>query len=257
MLNRRRVSWILGALGLVSAWLGWELLVRAGVFTELLLPAPGAVVDAGRVAFSNGSLIEDALASLQRVAVGFGIGGGLGLLLGLVLGTSEGLHALVRPLVELLRPIPGIAWIPLAILWFGIGNPASYFIVAITCFFPVFIGSYDGFCSIPGRFRDVGRNLGAGWLDTVRHIVIPGAMANILTGIRIGLGVAWATVIAAELVAATSGLGYSIALNRTLLQTPEVLVGMLCIGALGAAMTLLFDLAVRWLVPWLGWADTA
>lgn len=256
MLGTTAQRYVLGAAGLVSALVAWELLVRTGAFSPLLLPSPFAVLDAAVEGTTGGTLVDDAVASLRRVAVGFGVGGGLGFGIGLLLGTTGWLHAVVRPVLELLRPIPGIAWIPLAILWFGIGDSASYFIVALTSFFPVFIGSYDGFRNVPVRFRDVARNLNASWFSTVRYVVVPGAMTSVVTGLRIGLGVAWATVIAAELVAATSGLGYSIALDRTLLRTPEVLVGMVCIGVLGAAMTVVFDLVIRAVVPWLRWTES-
>lgn len=246
----------LGFTGVALSLVAWELLVRAQIFSVLLLPGPFDVLKAGSESFSGGTLIGDAGASVRRVVVGFGIGGGLGFGIGLLLGTTGWLHAVIRPVIELLRPIPGIAWIPLAILWFGIGDAASYFIVTLTSFFPVFVGSYDGFRNVPVRFRDVGLNLGAGWVASARHVLVPGAMTSVVTGLRIGLGVAWATVIAAELVAATSGLGYSIALDRTLLQTPKVLMGMVCIGGLGAAMTVLFDLLIRVMVPWLEWADS-
>lgn len=256
MLSTNLQRYVLGVAGVAFSLLAWEFLVRAEIFSPLLLPSPLDVLAAGIDSTTAGTLVGDAIASLRRVGVGFGIGGGLGVGIGLLLGTTGWLHAVARPILELLRPIPGIAWIPLAILWFGIGDSASYFIVALTSFFPVFIGSYDGFRNVPVRFRDVAKNLDAGWVTTVRYVVVPGAMTSVVTGLRIGLGVAWATVIAAELVAATSGLGYSIALNRTLLQTPQVLAGMVSIGVLGAVMTLLFDRFIRTTVPWLRWTET-
>ena len=148
------------------------------------------------------------------------------------------LDLLISPIVSFLRPIPPIAWIPIAILWFGIGDPPSYFITALAAFFPIFISSYAGGHAVRPEHVHAARSLGAGPKALFVRIYLPSAMPMIATGLRIGLGQSWMAVVTAELIAAQSGLGYMIQANRLALETPLVLVGMCVIGLLGAAMSL-------------------
>jgi NitT/TauT family transport system permease protein len=167
-----------------------------------------------------------------------------------LLGSVRPLAWVFRPVLEVLRPIPGIAWIPLAILWFGIGDSSSYFIVAIACFFPIFISAYIAIMSVDRRYLEMARSLGAPRWGQALQVMLPAALPRIMTGLRVGLGVAWMTVIAAELVAARSGLGYMIELNRSLIQTPAVLVGMIVIGVLGFLMATLLEVVERVVLHW-------
>jgi ABC-type nitrate/sulfonate/bicarbonate transport system permease component len=241
--------------GIATFLLAWAALCAAQLFSPVLLPSPLVVARAGGDLVIDGSLLGDVLASLVRVGIGFAIGAAAGLVLGTLVARMAWMALFVRPVLELLRPIPGIAWIPLAILWFGIGNAPAYFIVAMTSFFPVFVSTHDGVRDVPRQFLDLGACLRAPRLRVLGTIVLPAALPRIITGLQVALGVAWATVIAAELVAASSGLGYMIMLNRTMLQTPQVFVGIASIGLLGAAMTLLFDLAVKIILPWARWVE--
>lgn len=238
---------LLGFAALVAVW---QALSASGRFTVLLLPPPGDVLATALDLARRGQLLDDALASLQRVTVGFLLGAATGVTLGVALGAFRPLSLVVRPVLEALRPIPGIAWIPLAILWFGIGDASSYFLVALTSFFPVFVSGHAAVTSIESRYVDLARCLGTPRRMVVLEVLLPAALPRILTGIRVGLGVAWMTVVAAELVAARSGLGYMIELNRTLLQTSAVLVGMALIGLIGFAMTMLLERVERGLTPW-------
>jgi NitT/TauT family transport system permease protein len=164
---------------------------------------------------------------------------------------SRRISLLISPIVTFLRPIPPIAWIPIAILWFGIGDKPSFFITAVAAFFPIFINSYAGGHSVRPEHIHAARSLGAGPRALFLRIYLPSAMPMIATGLRIGLGQSWMAVVTAELIAAHSGLGYMIQANRLALETGLVLVGMCVIGLLGAAMSIVLEAFERYvLVPW-------
>ncbi len=176
--------------------------------------------------------------------------GVVGLLFGVVLCWSLMLSDFVKPIVEALRPIPPIALSPLAILWFGVGNAPSYFLVFVGAVFPVFISTFSAVRNIERTQINAALCLGATPAMLIRDILIPGALPVIFPGLRIALGVGWMCVVAAELIAAQSGLGYMIQQNRLLLQTQFVVTGMIVIGMIGFAMNALMTVIERRLVPW-------
>jgi ABC-type nitrate/sulfonate/bicarbonate transport system permease component len=152
--------------------------------------------------------------------------------------------------IEFLRPIPPIAWIPLAIFWFGIGNLSAGFIVFLGAFFPVFVNSHVGIRSVERVHIEAALTLGASRKLLITDVLIPAAIPHLLAGIRIGLGFGWMAVVAAELIAANSGLGYDIGLNRNLLRTDRILAGMATIGFIGYGMNLGMERLGRLLLPW-------
>ena len=218
---------------------------------SLLLPSPGSMLEAlWDLGARDGRLWGDIAASLRRVFAGFFIAAAVAIPLGLALAASRPARALLLPLVTFLRPIPPIAWIPLAILWFGLGDHPSYFITAVASFFPIFLNSFDGALNAERAHLNAARCLGAGRWALLTRIFLPSALPSIWTGLRIGLGQSWMAVVTAELVAAQSGLGYLIQLSRLNLETSEVIVGMCVIGAIGAAMTFALARVERVLMPW-------
>jgi NitT/TauT family transport system permease protein len=239
----------LGALGIVGLLIIWSL--ASGALNPVLLPYPAAVLEAYGELFADGSLMRDMGASLTRVFGGFAIAAAIAPPLALVLASSWTLRCLVLPIVTLIRPIPPIAWIPLAILWFGLGNPPSYFITALAAFFPIFLNSFAGGQALEMEHVNAARSLGARRGSLLVHVMLPSALPDIAIGLRIGLGQAWMAVVTAELVAAQSGLGFMIQASRLNLETNRVLVGMTLIGILGASMTALLSVIERKLiVPW-------
>lgn len=217
----------------------------------VLLPDPAAVVEGFFSLLRDGTLISDVGASMRRVLGGFAIAACLAVPLALLMVFSRPVGLLLSPIVTFLRPIPPIAWIPIAILWFGIGDPPSYFITAVAAFFPIFINSYAGGHSVRPEHVHAARSLGARPGALFARIYLPSAMPMIATGLRIGLGQSWMAVVTAELIAAHSGLGYMIQANRLALETGLVLVGMCVIGLLGAGMSVLLEIFERRvLVPW-------
>jgi NitT/TauT family transport system permease protein len=239
----------LSAVGIAMFLAVWALASRA--LNPVLLPYPTAVLDAYSELIADGSLMKDTGASLARVFGGFAIAAMIAPPLALLLGYSWYLRCLALPLVTLLRPIPPIAWIPLAILWFGLGDRPSYFITALAAFFPIFLSSFAGAQSLQDEHLNSARSLGAGTGALLLRIMLPSALPLIVTGLRIGLGQAWMAVVTAELIAAQSGLGFMIQASRLNLETARVLVGMTLIGILGASMTASLSLIERKLiVPW-------
>src|SRR5712691_6824924 len=203
----------------------WQFLAMSGWVNPQILPSPTQVVakwweylrptasySGGSYALwlVSGELPHDALASLSRVVGGFLIGTLLALPLGLLMGVSNKFYGLFNPLVQVLRPIPPIAFIPLAILWFGLGNPPAFFLISIGAFFPVLMNTIAGVRHVDGIYLRAARNLGAGQMTLFRRVIVPAAMPYILTGMRIGIGTAFIVVIVAEMIAVNSGLGYRI-----------------------------------------------
>lgn len=237
----------IGVLLFLLIWLG----VSIGLGNAVLLPAPLSVANGFFELLQEGSLIADVLASLKRVVIGFFVAAAIAVPLAIAMGLSRTFGLLVGPVITFLRPIPPIAWIPLAILWFGIGDSASYFITALAAFFPIFINSYTGAASVRPEHLHAARSLGAGPRAMFFRIYLPSAMPMIATGLRIGVGQSWMAVVTAELIAAQSGLGYMIQANRLALETQYVLVGMCVIGVLGATMSVgLQVIEDKILVPW-------
>lgn len=198
----------------------------------------------------SGELIHDSISSMGRVLVGFLIGGGLGLILGLAMGASDLVFKLMNPLVQILRPIPPIAYIPLSILWFGLGNRPAYFLIALGAFFPVLINTIAGVRNVDSIFIRAAQNLGANRTTMFLRVIIPAAMPYILTGVKVGLGVAFIVVIVAEMIAVNNGLGYRITEAREFFWSDKIIVGMFTIGVLGLILDLMVSKLNNHLLRW-------
>ena len=242
-----RVRNILGMAGFLTAW---QLLASLGAINAFLLPSPLRVIEAAIELLSDGSLLRHVLASLERVFVGFLLASLTGILIGLLTGWSRATSDLLKPVIESLRPIPPIAWTPIAILWFGVGNAPSYFLVFVGAVFPIFINTFTAVRGIDRAHINAALCLGAGpWL-LLRDVLVPASLPIIFPGLRIGLGIGWMCVVTAELIAAQSGLGYMIQQNRVLLQTPNVVAGMATIGVIGFAMSAMMGMVERRFIGW-------
>lgn len=245
----------------------WQLASNLGWVTPTILPSPWAVAKKGwqslipLEAFDpakgsylawifSGEILHDSVASLARVVVGFLIGGGLALPLGLAMGASDRVYKLMNPLIQILRPIPPIAYIPLSILWFGLGNKPAWFLISIGAFFPVLINTIAGVRNVDGIYIRAARNLGADRLTLFRRVILPAAMPYILTGVKIGIGVAFIVVIVAEMIAVNSGLGYRITEAREYFWSDKIIVGMIAIGLLGLVIDLLISKLNNHLLRW-------
>lgn len=230
----------------------WQTASWIGLWSEHLLPSPMESVRAGVNLILTGALLSDVLVSVLRVLVGFGLAAVTAVGLGGLIGLFPTLVGAVRRMVDLFRPIPPIAWIPLTILWFGIGNSSAVFIVFLGAFFPIFVNTLDGVLNVRTSYVNTALCLGANRFLVLTDILLPAALPQILTGLRLGLGFAWTCVIAAELVGAQSGLGYMIQLNRLLLQMENVVAGMIAIGMIGLMMNKIFYLLEAYFLRWQG-----
>jgi len=231
----------------------WQWLSVQAIVNPQILPAPTAVLvkwweyllpmeafDPARSGYLawmfSGELIRDAYASLYRVTVGFFVGAALALPLGLMMGASDRVYQLFNPLIQVLRPIPPIAFIPLSILWFGLGNPPAIFLIVIGAFFPILMNTIAGVRHVDGIYIRAARSLGASQTTMFLRVILPAATPYILTGARIGVGTAFIVVIVAEMIAVNNGLGYRILEAREFFWSDKIIAGMFSIGLLGLAI---------------------
>lgn len=228
----------------------WQLAGTLGWMNTTLIPSPVSVGSALTEMTRNGQLLTDSGASLRRVLLGFTAAALAGGLIGALLAWLGRRAYLIDSTLEFLRPIPPIAWIPLAILWFGIGETPAYFIVFLGAFFPILVNVHAGVSAVEKIHVNAALCLGAGRRLLLTDVILPSALPSILTGLRVGFGVGWICVITAEMVGAQSGLGYMIQLNRLLLRTDNVLAGMVVIGCLGFVFNQLLVWIERKLVRW-------
>ncbi|GAA4342459.1 ABC transporter permease [Variovorax defluvii] len=217
--------------------------------TRSLLPAPTTVAVAAWELIVSGELLRHLVDSLRREFIAF-CWALVAIPLGVAMGWWKPVHEQLDPLIEMLRPIPPLAWIPLSILWFGIGDTQNQFIIFLGIFFPILLNTITGVRSVEPNLVRAARCLGSGEGAVLRRVVLRAALPQIVTGIRIGLGVGWMALVAAELVGASSGLGFLINDARTLLRTDIVIVGMIAIGLVGLALDLLIRVLSRRALPW-------
>ena len=229
---------------------GWWALSR-WTSNPALLPSPFAVVDAIVELVADGEIFMHAGISLGRMLISLGIAALLAIPLGLAMGLRRTLDDVVDPVVELLRPISGIAWIPLALFLFGIGNALPVFIMTYAAFFPILLGTVAGVRGTDARLVDAARTMGVPLSTIVIRVVAPAALPSLMVALRLGIATAWTAVVAAELIGAPSGVGYAVEWYRELLMTPQVMAFIATIGFLGY----LTDRAARSLSErWSPWA---
>lgn len=225
---------------LIALWIG----------NRALLPSPIAVAQAIWLHVQDFELFEHALVSLWRMLVAVTLAALVALPLGFAMGLNRTVDELVDPVVEMLRPISGIAWIPLALFMLGIGNLLPIYIMFYASLFPLLLGTIAGARGVDRRMVAAARTMGVNETTIVLRVIVPGALPAILVALRLAIASAWTAVVAAELVGAPSGLGYAIEWYRELLFTPSVMAFIAMIGALGYAM----DAGLRWLqralTPW-------
>lgn len=229
----------------------WQWVAAMGWVNPQVLPSPLAVVEkwvayllpmqpyagGSKLAwYFSGELIIDSLGSMYRVLVGFAVGAGLALPIGLAMGASNRVYAWLNPLFQLLRPIPPIAYIPLSILWFGLGNPPAVFLIALGAFFPVLMNTIAGVRQVDSIYLRAARNLGASQGTMFLRVILPAAVPYILAGVRIGIGTAFIVVIVSEMIAVNNGLGFRILEAREYFWSDKIIAGMITIGLWGLAI---------------------
>jgi ABC-type nitrate/sulfonate/bicarbonate transport system permease component len=239
----RILPYIYAFLGIVVVW---QMVVVFSGAHVAILPPPLLVAETFTQLIASGELFHHIGASLGRVVTAWLIGTVIAVPLGLAMGRSPAFERIVDPVVELFRPISPLAWIPLAILWFGIGEAGKIFIIFIATFFPIVLNTVAGVKGVDPVLIRAGQVLGCNDDATLfRKVILPAALPSIIVGFRISFGTGWAAIIAAELVAAQSGLGYMIADGMEILRSDMVLVGMVVIGVLGVLIDTVFRIILH------------
>lgn len=216
----------------------------------LQLPSPLRVLAAVGDLAMSGELFEHALISTTRLLLALAIAVAVATPLGFWMGTSRTVEAYVDPLIELLRPISGIAWLPLALFIFGVGNVLPVFIMVYVAFFPVLLNTVAGVKSIDRKLVSAAQTMGIGRRAFVQHVLVPAALPSVMVGIRLAFAGSWAAIVAAELIGSPSGLGFAIEWYRQLLMTPKVFAFILVIGAVGYLCDIALREVQRLLTPW-------
>jgi ABC-type nitrate/sulfonate/bicarbonate transport system permease component len=243
-------SWITGCASIAIVVGVWEFLSATGRVNALLLPTPVAVFQAAVTLTQNGTLPIDTGVSLGRVLVGFLAALVVAVPLGVLMGLWRVVSDAVNPLVEVLRPVPPIAIIPIAMLWFGIGESSKIFLIAYGAFFPILLNTIAGFRAIdPIHIRAV-QSLGATRWQIIRHVIVLSAFPYIVVGARLGMAMGFIVLVAAELIAADAGLGFLIQDARQHFMTDQVFVGIIAIGIVGLILNQSLLVVERRIVPW-------
>lgn len=233
----------------------WQIVVDTGLMDSRVLPSPLSIYKAflsklNTKAPDGNTLGTNILASLQIALSGFVSAVVLGVPLGLFMGWYEGMNKFCTPIFEFVRPIPPIAWIPIVVMWMGIGLKAKALIIFFSAFVPCVINSYTGIRLTNKTLINVSKTFGAKNFEIFYKVGIPSAMPMVMAGVRLALGNSWSTLVAAEMLAASAGLGFMIQMGRQFARADIVVLGMLVIGILGALMSALFTLLEKHLLRW-------
>jgi taurine transport system permease protein len=229
----------------------WQLAVQSNLIDAVFLPSPSAILQRGIDMLGDGSLVLNVLASTRRVMVGFLLAALVSIPLGILMGSSKLCMSILGPFLTFLRPLPSMAWIPLSLLWFGITETQKYSIVFMGSIAPSLLYVIDATRSVDPLLIRAARNLGAKRRELMFGIILPAALPQIMTGMRVMLGVAWTCVISAELVAAREGLGFMIMNGREFFQTDTVVLGMVLISITVLVTNFVMRVIERSIIVWL------
>ncbi len=256
--EKKRPFWlkmILSASGILGFIIIWELVVRIGLVSPDKLVAPSTIIETFFYKLHNtvpdGHTLEvHILTSLELVLASFLVSCLIGVPLGLLMGFFKSFNRFLSPIFEIVRPIPPLAWIPIVIVLLGIGFESKLFIIFVAAFVPCVINSYTGIKATSPALLNVAKTAGANKFQQFVKVGIPSALPMVFTGIKVSFGSAWATLVAAEMLASDKGLGYMIQQGRDYRKPEIVLLGMLCIGLIGAVLTALLSLLEERAIPW-------
>lgn len=241
-----------GAIGIAGALILWELVLAIGLVDSRLMPSPRTVFLSGWAMASSGELLAHIGASVARALTGLVIGSTIGVLFGLLTGRIVLFAQLLEPLAQLFRAIPAIAFVPLAIIWFGLGEQSKIFLITFGVFFPVWINTLMGVKSVRPVYVRAARSLGVTPQQLLRRVIFPAALPYIITGVRISVAIAYIMLAAAEMAGAQRGLGQMIQENYLVFRTDRMIVGIGMLGILGLVSDRLFMAGVKKLFPWYG-----
>lgn len=233
--------------GIVAVW--WAV-AATGIISEQFFPAPSSVFLATIELYRDGILISDLSISVTRAAIGFVIGSTLGILIGLLTARTKVVAVALGPFLNLLRPIPAIALVPLAIVWFGIGEGSKYFVISYTVFLAVWLNTHHGAVHVAQTYIRAARSLGVRRTREFFEVVVPAAAPHILVGLRLGAALAFLSLVAAELSGASEGIGFRLQDARQYIRTDRMFVGLIELGILGALLDQFFVIVGNKLIHW-------
>jgi NitT/TauT family transport system permease protein len=229
-------GWMLGALAFSLILMIWEVAARFSGWGEQVFPDPITVALSMIELIKNGTLLQHTVASLFRVTAGFYSAVLLGVPAGIILGRSPRMRSLLNPVIHFLRPISPLAWIPLAMLWFGIGDPPAIFLIFLASFFPLVVATTIAVHNINPIYFQVAANFNFSRKEMLTKLIIPAIIPEVVTALRLTITIAWLVVVAAEMIAVQSGLGYLILDARNSLRMDHVMNGMIVIGLIGLCL---------------------
>ncbi|WP_042460050.1 ABC transporter permease [Neobacillus dielmonensis] len=237
----------------------WELFSRLGFVSSALLPAPTKILvslgdwitgSTGAAEVHSGQWLNDAASSAWRVIAGYSLAVVTAVTIGIIIGWSKFAEKLLEPTIQILRPIPPVAWIPLAIIWFGIANRPAIFLVFLASFFPILVNTIHGVRTIDKNLVRAGGMMGANQWHLLRYVILPAALPSIFSGMRIGVGSAWMLTVTAEMIAVKSGLGYVLWDAYYFLRYDLVIASMVSIGLLGFSTDFILKKIIAAVLPW-------
>jgi NitT/TauT family transport system permease protein len=228
----------------------WAVLTYGGIVQPLFLPSPGSVASAGWEMFVHESFLGDVWASFRRILIGFLVASALGIPLGIAIGSFRAVQAFFEPIIAAVRYMPASAFIPLLIIWFGLGESEKMAVIWFGVFFPLCLMVADVSANIPKELVNIAYTLGASRMQVFRRVLLPASWPGVIDTMRIGLGWAWTYLIVAELVAAESGIGHVILQSSRFLDTDKIIAGILTIGVLGLLSDAFFRIMYRVLFPY-------
>ena len=241
-LNKTLVSLIIPVIIIIL----WAILTTyTGIIPSYLIPSPYDVWTAFINLLTSGTLISDTASTLTRVILGFIVAALVAIPLGILIGWSKTASNLSSLIIGVLRPIPPIAWIPFAILWFGVGLGSAIFIIFLGSIFPILINTADGVKRTDKVYIESAYTMGASQFQTIKKVVFPAALPNIITGLKVGIGIGLMCTVAAEMIGSDNGLGYLILTATSMLDSASAIVGMLTIGLIGLGFDYFFRRAER------------
>ncbi len=234
----------------IAVVVAWNYVTTNGIVNSAILPTIKNVFQAFAKSWESGLLQSDLAISLTRVVKGYLFAVLLGVTLGTIMGISETGNKIFSLTLNTIRQIPMMAWIPLIILWAGIGEPSKIIIIIMGAFFPIMVNTFSGIRSTQQGFIEVARLYKLNRWDTFRKVYLPSAIPQIFVGLKLGLGISWMAVVAAELIASTKGIGYRMSYARSLIQPDVVIMGMIVVGAVGILMDKVLTFVSQKATPW-------
>lgn len=250
VVNEKTIERVLRIVAPLVALAAWEVAVRLGLLDDRFFPAPTSLWPALLETIENGTLQSHVRASVQRLLVGFVAGAIPGVAVGLAMGVSKWIRYALQPLFSALYPIPKIAVFPLLILIFGLGETSKILVVALGVFFIVLFNTSSGVVGVPQVFRDASRNFGAKGFFEFRTVALPGAMPQVFTGLRVGMGTAMLVLVSAEFVGSQDGLGYMIWQSWQVFRIENLFIGLTAVAVIGYLMIQVVELVERAVLKW-------